>query len=146
MHSILIVENNEFYRQSFMEILRLYLPSLVIAEAVNGREALEKIEIQPPDIVFMDIRLNGKNGLELTKEIKARNPAIYIVILTNYDYSEYRETAFWFGADHFLLKDAVSGAEIAELIKRILSEKVPADEDGKWFAAIHKWVRVQPTG
>ncbi|MFZ0932400.1 MAG: response regulator transcription factor [Syntrophobacteraceae bacterium] len=103
MPSVLIVENNDFFRRSFKEILKMYIPSLLLYESVDGSDALAKIGQTSPDIVFMDIRLPGKNGLELTREIKDRHPDLVISIFTSYDLPEYRKIAEEYGADHFVL-------------------------------------------
>ncbi len=55
MSTVLIVEDNRFFRRSFSEILRLYLPSLLIEETGDGHEAMRKISAAQPDIIFMDI-------------------------------------------------------------------------------------------
>ncbi len=123
MASILIVENNDFFRRSFKEILKMYIPSLLVDESVDGTDALIKINESSPDVVFMDIRLPGKNGLELTREIKGIYPDLVISIFTSYDFPEYRKVAKKYGVDHFLLKDALTGAEIAAMIKAVVEEK-----------------------
>jgi DNA-binding NarL/FixJ family response regulator len=101
----------------------MYLPSLSIVETADGQEALQEINDKRPDMVFMDIRLPGRNGLELTKVIKGSYPEVVVSIFTNYDIPEYRKTATEYGADHFLLKDSLSGIEIADMIKSTLSRK-----------------------
>ena len=106
MERILIVEDNAFFLQFLKETLHSRFPSVDILEAANGEEALQKIRIFPPDIIFMDLRLPGENGLELTKKIKAQYPNIIVVILTNYDLPEYREAAYQCRANHFLPKDS----------------------------------------
>jgi DNA-binding NarL/FixJ family response regulator len=123
MSSVLIVENNDFFRRSFKEILKMYIPSLSIDESVDGSDALAKINRSSPDVVFMDIRLPGKNGLELTREIKYHHPDLVISIFTSYDLPEYRRVAEEYGADHFLLKDALTGAEIAAMVKAVIKKK-----------------------
>lgn len=123
MSSVLIIENNDFFRRSFKEILKMYIPSLFIEESVDGTDVLRKIENTHPDVIFMDIRLPGKNGLELTREIKCSHPNVVISIFTNYDLPEYRLVAEKYGADHFLLKDTLSGAEIAALVKSVIARK-----------------------
>ena len=122
MPSVLIVENNDFFRRSFKEILKMYIPSLSVDESVDGSDALTKIGQTSPDMVFMDIRLPGKNGLELTREIKGRYPNQVISIFTSYDLPEYRKIAEKYGADHFLLKDALTGAEIAAMVKAVIEK------------------------
>ena len=103
---ILIVEDNAFFLQFLKEALHSRFPSIDILEAANGEEALLQIKTLPPDAIFMDLRLPGANGLELTRKIKAQYPDIIVVILTNYDLPEYREAAYQSGADHFLLKES----------------------------------------
>ncbi|MGO9019291.1 MAG: response regulator transcription factor [Syntrophobacteraceae bacterium] len=123
MSSVLIVENNDFFRRSFKEILRMYIPSLSVAESADGSDALTKINESFPDVVFMDIRLPGKNGLDLTREIKGHHPDLVVSIFTSYDLPEYRKIAEEYGADHFLLKDALTGAEIAAMVKAVIEKK-----------------------
>lgn len=106
MKRILIVEDNAFFLQFLKENLHSRFPSIDILEAANGEEALQKIKTLPPDAIFIDLRLPGENGLELTKKIKAQYPDIIVVILTNYDLPEYREAAYQCGANHFLPKDS----------------------------------------
>jgi DNA-binding NarL/FixJ family response regulator len=90
---------------------------------VDGSDALRKIDQTSPDVIFMDIRLPGKNGLELTREIKGHHPDVVVSIFTNYDLPEYRLVAEKYGADHFLLKDMMSGAEIAAMVKAVIDKK-----------------------
>ncbi len=107
MKRILIVEDNAFFLQFFRETLRARFPHLELSEAANGEEAMGKIKVFQPDAIFMDLRLPGENGLELTKKIKAEYPDIVIVIVTNYDLPEYREAAYESKADHFVSKDSL---------------------------------------
>jgi DNA-binding NarL/FixJ family response regulator len=106
MERILIVDDNAFSLQFLKETLHSRFPSIDILEAANGEEALQKIKTLPPDAIFMDLRLPGENGLELTKKIKAQYPDIIVVILSNYDLPEYREAAYQCRANHFLPKDS----------------------------------------
>jgi two-component system response regulator DevR len=123
MVSVLIVEDNDFFRRSFKEILRMYIPSLSVAESCDGSDVLAQMSRTLPDIIFMDIGLPGKSGLELCREIKARYPEVAISIFTSYDYPEYRKIAEECGADHYLVKDALTGAEIAAMIKELIKAK-----------------------
>jgi DNA-binding NarL/FixJ family response regulator len=118
MERILIVEDNALFLQFLKETLRSRFPSIDILEAANGEEAMQKIKTLPPDAIFMDLRLPGENGLELTKKIKAKYPDIIVVIITNYDLPEYREAAYQCGADHFLSKDS-----FLRMLKPILADR-----------------------
>jgi YesN/AraC family two-component response regulator len=100
----------------------MYIPSLRISESVDGSDALAKIAQTTPDVVFMDVRLPGRNGLQLAREIKELHPNIVVSIFTNYDLPEYRKVAMQCGADHFLLKDTLSGAEIAGIVKAVVAK------------------------
>jgi DNA-binding NarL/FixJ family response regulator len=93
-----------------------------VEEAENGEEALAKIETSFPHLVFMDIKLPGQNGLEVTREIKARYSEIKVIILTSYDLPEYREAATNYGADYFLSKGSSSREEILALVESVLAE------------------------
>jgi len=61
---------------------------------VNGEEALHKINGTLPHLIFMDIRLPGMSGLQLTQTIKRDHPSVAIAILTSYDLPEYGQAAF----------------------------------------------------
>lgn len=117
----LIVEDNPLFRQTVLEALRNEFPAMVVDQAADGRTALEKIERSIPDLIFMDIKLPGENGLHLTEHIKKRHPDVFVIILTSYDWPEYREAAFNFGADYFVVKGS-SHREIVEVVSAILEK------------------------
>ena len=94
-----------------------------VLESTDGEEALRKIEVYVPDLAFIDIKLPGESGLEVTKRIKAKYPDIIIIILTAYDIPEYREAAFKYKANYFLSKGSTSKEDILKLVDSILSEK-----------------------
>jgi len=119
----MLVEDHAGFRKTFKIILQSRFPLMDIVEAVDGVEALRKVESLHPDLIFMDIGLPGENGLELTRKIKSNHPAIIIVILTSFDSPEYRETAMQYKADYFLSKASITDHEILTLIESILSEK-----------------------
>jgi len=119
----LIVEDSAFYRQLLKEALNSRFPSMEIFDATDGEEALRKIENFLPDLVFMDIKLPGESGLELTKKIKAQYPNIIIIILTAYDIPEYREAAVQAKANYFLSKGSSSKEGILKLVESILVGK-----------------------
>lgn len=117
----LIVEDSANFRQAIKEILISKFPSMFIAQAADGKEALLKLGKHQPDLIFMDIELPGKNGLVLTKEIKKIYPHAVIIILTHHDLPEYREVAYQNGAQYFLSKESTKADEIVELVESILA-------------------------
>jgi two-component system response regulator YesN len=112
---LLIVEDNNLFRQTLREGLQLSFPEIIIDEAANGVEALKRVDAFTPDLILMDMRLPGESGLALTQKIKATYPDIIIFILTNYDSLELREAASRYGADGYIAKDSLKRVE--ELIK-----------------------------
>jgi len=124
MKRILIVEDNAFFLQFFRETLHSRFPSLEIFVAADGVDAMQKIKTLQPEAIFMDVRLPGENGLELTKKIKAEYPDIIVVIITNYDLPEYRKAAYESKADHFISKDS-----FLKIINSILQKNNIAQND-----------------
>jgi CheY-like chemotaxis protein len=120
---VLIVEDSIFFRELFKETLHDRFPSIEIYEAVDGEEALLLVETFRPILIFMDIRLPGENGLELTKKVKARYPSIIVIILTGYDLPEYRESSSRY-ADYFFSKDSATTENILTLVESILPTRV----------------------
>ncbi|MGA2515830.1 MAG: response regulator [Thermodesulfobacteriota bacterium] len=131
MFRTMLVEDNPSFRRILKDNLQDLFPSIEIIEAEDGVEALEKIGLHPPDLIFMDIRLPGENGLELTRRIKADHPDVIVIILTSYESPEYREAAIRFKADYFFSKDAIIDDEIYALVKSIVLKKgVSAEGSG----------------
>lgn len=119
MLRVLIVEDNRIFREAFKKGLHEHFPWMVIEEAAMGEEALQKILVAPPRLIFMDIRMPGINGLELTQKIKRDWPNINIAILTGHDLPEYRQAAIQYGADRFFVKNSIKWDEIQEFVKSV---------------------------
>jgi len=117
----LIVEDSAIYRKLLKDTLRSRFPSMEIIEAEDGEEAMKKMRAYQPDLIFMDIKLPGENGLELTGKIKAKYPDVTVIILTSYDTPEYREAADRVKADHFVSKGSSSKEGILTLVQSILA-------------------------
>ena len=108
MFCTLLVEDSESFRSALGGMLRKNFPDMRVEEAESGLEALRKVDRLCPDLVFMDIKLPGDNGVRLTKNIKAGYAGVIVVILTSYDIPEYRQAAFRNGADCFISKDSAT--------------------------------------
>jgi len=121
MYRTLIVEDSNFYRQLLKETLKSRFPKMEILEAGDGEEALRKITGSSPHLVFVDIKLPGESGLELTKKIKAQYPNTTVIILTSYDLPEYREAANQFHANYFLSKGTTTKESVVKLVESIIS-------------------------
>ena len=120
MLKALIVENNDTFRQFLRDSLCAQISPLLFNEVANEDAVLAKIETTRPDIVFMNFKLPGVNGLTVTKIIKNKYPGLQVIILTNYDLPEYREAAYQCGADYFLSKTSLTEAGISDVVQSIL--------------------------
>ncbi len=116
----LIVEDYAPYREIIKETLKTFSPSMVIQEASEGNEAIQKVRTFQPQLIFMDIRLPDENGLQLTERIKASHPDTKVIIMTGYDSVEYREAAVRCGTNGYMTKDSLNPAELETLIKSLV--------------------------
>jgi DNA-binding NarL/FixJ family response regulator len=116
----LIVEDNASYREIIKDTLTTLFPTIIIQEASEGKEAIQKVGVFQPQLIFMDIRLPGENGLHLTERIKASHPDTKVIILTGYDSPEYEEASTRCGANGYLPKDCLNPAELQTLIKSLV--------------------------
>ena len=107
----LLVEDSIDFRIVLKTVISDHFPLIGIEEAESGEVALKKINILVPDLIFMDIKLPGEDGIHLTKHIKMKFNNIVIVVLSSYDIPEYRQAAFRNGADCFIANGSVSCME-----------------------------------
>jgi DNA-binding NarL/FixJ family response regulator len=119
---LLIVDDNSTLRATTRSILESNFPELRIFEAGDGKEAFAQIHDHLPQLILMDIRLPGENGLKLTRKIKAEYPKIVVVIFTNHDLPEYREAAFESGAEFFLSKSSHEGGRLTSVVESVLAD------------------------
>ncbi len=119
---VLLVEDDDGFRRSLAGLLASKFPSIAIAEAANGAEAMEKVKSFLPHLIFMDIKLPDQTGLEITNKITALHPEIRVIMLTSYDFPEYREAARKSGACGFLSKGSSTAEEIRDLVEELWAE------------------------
>ena len=123
MFKILIVEDNIKLRKRIIGILISKLPFLSVAEASDETETISEIEKKRPDLIIMDIRIAGENGLDLTKKIKMRYPFIPIAINTNTESPEYKTASIQAGADYFLSKTSNTINDLVSLAESIFLKR-----------------------
>jgi len=121
MARVLIVEDDTDFRQLMREILINHFPSLIIEEAANKRQALQKIKQFSPQLIFMDTHMLDGSSLPLVKEIKKAHPETIVIALTLYNIKEYKDAALQSGADYFLAKSSLTSNIIIALVKSIIS-------------------------
>jgi DNA-binding NarL/FixJ family response regulator len=111
----LIVDDDALFRRRVKELLATQPDIEVIGEAADGREAVLKARELEPDLVLMDVRMPGTNGINATRQIKDEMPELKVIILTIYDLQEYREAAMASGAGGYVIKKSL----IEELLPAI---------------------------
>lgn len=102
---VLVADDQSMVRAGFRMLLGTEPDLDVVAEASNGREAVEQAALCRPDVVLMDIRMPELDGLEATRRILAADEGARVLILTTFDLDEYVFEALRLGASGFLLKD-----------------------------------------
>ncbi len=112
---VLIVDDHTIVRTGLRLLLEAETDITVVGEALNGLEAIKMVEMHHPDVVLMDIAMPEMDGLEATRQIKARWPAIKVLILTMHRSEEYFFEVLRAGASGYILK----GAETGDLIHAV---------------------------
>ena len=120
MIRVVIADDQELVRAGFRLLLDSADDIEVVGEASNGDEAVAIVERERPDVVLMDIRMPGTDGLEATRRIHAQPSLndVRVLILTTFDLDEYVHEALRAGASGFLLKDTSPG-DLLDAIKVI---------------------------
>ncbi|WP_201774291.1 response regulator [Demequina flava] len=147
MITVALVDDQAMVRVGLRMILEAEPDIEVRAEASDGSEALAMVRDHAPDVVLMDVRMPGMDGLAATREVLAASPDTHIVILTTFDDDEYVYEALKAGASGFLLKSAEGDALIdavrviasgeallapevtRRVIERFAAADIPADPD-----------------
>lgn len=120
---LLIAEDNALARECLKAVLAGERDFRVVGEAADGREALGLCYRVRPDVVLMDLRMPGMDGLVATRIIKQRYPDISVLVLTMYENQAYLLEALRAGATGYVLKDA-SPHEITAAIRKALDGEV----------------------
>ncbi|MFG1802172.1 response regulator [Micromonospora carbonacea] len=106
MTTVLIADDQPLQRMGFKMLLDGTPGMTVVGEASTGAEAVRSVEQMRPDVVLMDVRMPGMDGIEATRRITAAGSRTQVLILTTFDLDEYVYAGLRAGASGFLLKDA----------------------------------------
>ncbi len=117
---ILLCDDHNLVREGFSKMLELEEDFIVVGQAASADEALIKARQLKPDIILMDIKLQGINGIEATRMIKEEIPQTEVIILSMYDEEEYVRESVKAGATGYVLKD-ISQEELIRNIKVVHS-------------------------
>jgi len=122
---ILLVDDHQVIREGLQHMLKQEEDMEVVGQSDNCEDTLNQVEIFSPNIILMDIKMPGVDGIELTRRIKERQPFCNVIMLTLYD--EYLAEAIEAGAVGYLLKDA-KRAELTQAIRQVHHGEVVISE------------------
>lgn len=115
---VLLVDDQRLMRDGLRTLLDLESDIDVVGEAEDGQSALDAVATQQPDVVLMDVRMPGMDGVEATRRLQADFPNVKVIILTTFDEDEVVFEGLRAGAVGYLLK-AVSSDELAAAIRTV---------------------------
>lgn len=115
---IALVDDQTLVRVGFRMVLEAEHDFRIVAEAADGESAVQIAGEHTPDVMLVDVRMPGMNGIDATRLITEKFPAIRIIVLTTFDRDEYAFAALRAGASGFLLKD-VRPSELAAAIRSV---------------------------
>ena len=118
--SVVLADDQALMRMGFRMVLEAEEDITVVGEASDGASALAQARALHPDVILMDVRMPGMNGIEATERIAQECPGTRVLILTTFDLDEYAFAGLRAGASGFLLKDT-RPAELAEAIRTVAS-------------------------
>jgi len=119
---ILVVDDHQVVREGLRHMLELEADMEVVGEASDAKETLTQVESLSPEIILMDIKMPGVDGIELTRQLKEKLPACNVIMLTLYD--EYLAEAIEAGAAGYLLKD-IKREELIKAIRAVHQGRSP---------------------
>ncbi len=123
---VLLVDDNRAFRSVVRLALRREPGIDVVAEATNGRAAIDAAEYYQPDVVIMDVSMPVMNGIDATRVIRAAHPDMKVLVMTSSGEPIYRKMATDAGANAFLLKTTKSSAVLATIME--IAEPPSVDE------------------
>lgn len=122
MIRVLIAEDEEIERLAFHQILLDHLPSIeVVGLAVNGREAIRLSLEHKPDLILVDIKMPGVDGLKAVEVIRSRLPQTKVIIVSSYDTFTFAQQALRLGVTDYLLKPSKTET-IVQTVRRVCEE------------------------
>lgn len=114
---VLVVDDHDLMRSGTVMLLGEFDEVVVVGEARDGHEAVARTTALAPDVVLMDVRMPGMDGIEATRRITAASVASRVLVLTTFDLDAYAFGALAAGASGFLVKEC----EVADLVQGILA-------------------------
>jgi len=112
---ILVVDDDDAFRQRVKAFFAPEADMEVVAETSDGEEAITKAQELKPDVVLMDVRMPGFNGVSATRKLREEMPEVKVIMLSVFDLPEYREAAMVSGASGYVVKKSMIEALLPEI-------------------------------
>ena len=126
MIRVVVADDQELVRSGFGMVLGAQEDIEVVGEVSTGGDAVRVCAELVPDVVLMDVRMPGMDGIEATRLVAARSPSVRVLVLTTFDLDEYVHAALRAGASGFLLK-SVSPARLVEGVRTVVAGEALLD-------------------
>jgi DNA-binding NarL/FixJ family response regulator len=123
----LIVDDDQRFRQRVKELLDAEPDIEVIGEAADGHKAVLEARSLEPDLILMDVRMSGMNGISATRQLRNENTTVKIIMLSLYDLQEYRDAAAESGADAYVIKRSLLHELVPAIRSAVASGGVKGD-------------------
>jgi DNA-binding NarL/FixJ family response regulator len=142
--SVIIVDDQPLLRTGFRMILHSTEDIVVVGEASDGSQAIDLVTTHTPDVVLMDVRMPGVDGIEATRRIVQSGSVSRVLILTTFDLDEYAFAGLHAGASGFLLKDVppedlITGIRVVAAGDAVVSPRITRE-------LLNRYARVLPIG
>lgn len=125
--SILLIDDHPIVRQGLAQLINQEPDLHVSAEAASAREALEQMDKAIPDIAIVDISLDDRSGIELIKDLRAKDPNLPVLALSMHDESLYAERALRAGAKGYIMKQEAT-EQVMTAIRKVLDNQIYVSE------------------
>lgn len=121
--TVFVVDDHPIVREGLAQMINREADLAVCGEAEEMHSALQMINASRPDILIVDISLNGPDGLDLLKNIRSKDPSLPVLILSMHDESIYAERALRAGANGYIMKQEAT-ENVLVALRRILNREI----------------------
>lgn len=139
---IFIVDDHPVLRQGLAQLINQEEDMITVGEAGDAATAMQGIDKIKPDLVLMDISLEGTSGIELTKNLLAKQPNLRVLVISMYDESVYVDRALQAGAKGYLMKREVTD-HITSAIRKVLGGEIYVSD--RWKEKLAQQYAVRKT-
>ncbi len=116
--TVMVVDDHNLFREGLISLIEREKDLTVVGEAESAEDGISRFQELGPDVVVMDIRMQGMSGIDACQALKEMDPAVKVIVLSMYDNYQYVDRALQVGADGYLLKKVVSG-ELVDAIRKV---------------------------